>query len=82
MVAYLAGEICQNQDLPDLKIIRIGGPYSAIESKLAVLAVLEPWHMATAEGEFYRDKQDERDGQDKVALIWSINFGPLAGCGL
>ena len=29
--------------------------------------------MATADGEFYRDKQDERDGQDTVELMRSIN---------
>ena len=35
----------------------------AIAYKSVMLAALDLWHMATAEGEFYRDKQDERDGQ-------------------
>jgi len=47
--------------------------------------VSDLWRVAKADGELYRDKQDERDGQDEpdgqdtVRLIRSINFRPLGG---
>jgi len=44
-----------------------------------MFAVLELWRMATAAGEFYRDKQDERDGQDTVVLMQLMNFGLSGG---
>ena len=44
-----------------------------------MLKVSDLWRVAKADGEFYRDKQDERDGQDTVRLIRSINFRTCGG---